>query len=182
MSTATIRLNYADYVQLPDDGNIHEIIDGDHYMSPAPGTDHQRISRRIQFQLMTQLEQTGIGEVFDAPTDLQLSDFDIVQPDLMVILGERGACVSPTKIIGPPSLVVEILSPSTSLRDRSLKLDLYARAGVAEYWIADPEEREVVRFVLEDGRYREAGHHHEEIIFSRGTVSASVDLTAVWPS
>ena len=157
MSRPTIKLNYADYLQLPDDGNIHEIIDGDHYMSPAPGTDHQRISRRIQFQLMAQIEQTGSGEVFNASTDLQLSDFDIVQPDLLVILRERGTYVTPTKIIGPPALVVEILSPSTSLRDRSLKLDLYARVGVAEYWIADPEEREVVRYVLEDGGYREAG-------------------------
>ena len=111
ISRPTIKLTYAYYVQLPDDGNIHEIIDGDHYMSPALGTDHQRISRRIQFQLMAQIEQTGIGEVFDAPTDLQLSDFDIDQPDLMVTLGEPGTYVSPTKIIGPPSLVVEILSP-----------------------------------------------------------------------
>ena len=90
------------------------------------------------------------GEVFNAPTDLQLSDFDIVQPELLVILGEPGTYVTPTKIIGPPALVVEILSPSTSHRDRSLKFDLYARVEVAEYWIADPEEREVERYVLED--------------------------------
>ena len=182
MPGRTIKLNYAAYVQLPDDGNIHEIIDGDHYMSPAPGTDHQRISRRIQFQLMAQIEQTGVGEVFNAPTDLQLSDFDIVQPDLLVVLAEPGAYVTPTKIIGPPALVVEILSPSTSLRDRSLKFDLYARVGVAEYWIADPEEREVVRYVLDDEGYREEGRHRKEIGFSRGSVSASVDLRAVWPS
>ena len=182
MSGPTIKLNYTDYVQLPDDGNIHEIIDGDHFMSPAPGTDHQRISRRIQFQLMAQIEQTGFGEVFDAPTDLQLSEFDIVQPDLLVVLGEPGAYVTPTKIVGPPALVVEILSPSTSLRVRSLKFDLYARVGVAEYWIVDQDERAVVRYLLPDEGFREAGRHHEQIKFSHESVAASVDLNAVWPS
>ena len=62
------------------------------------------------------------------------------------------------------------------------QFDLYARVGVAEYWIADPEEREVARYVLEHDGYREAGRHRDENRFSRGTASASVDLTAVWPS
>ena len=76
---------------------------------------------------------------------------------------------------------MEILSPSTSQRDRSLKFDLYARVGVAEDWIADSEEREVVRYVVEDDGWQ-AGRHHDEISFASGAVSASVHLTAVWPS
>ena len=158
------KLRYADYILLPDDGNIHEIIDGDHYMSPAPGTDHQRI-----------------GEVFDAPTDLQLSEFDIVQPDLLVTLKDRRSQITPTKIIGPPALVVEILSPSTRARDQLLKFDLYARVGVPEYWIVNPEEREVTCHQLESGEYRETGRHRDTGVFSHAAVVAHVDLTRVWP-
>ena len=177
-----IPLTYADYVHLPDDGNIHEIICGDHYLSPAPNIDHQRIARRLLFQFMQQIEHCGAGEVFSAPTDLQLSEFDIVQPDLMVVLEQPNIHLTNTRIVGPPALVVEILSPSTGARDRSLKRDLYARVGVPEYWIVDPEEREVVRYLLADSGFREAGRYRTEITFTGTAATATVDLTAVWPT
>ncbi len=63
------RLTYAEYALLPDDGNQHEIIDGVHFMNPAPSTYHQTVSRRIQFALYQQVELTGLGQVFNAPTD-----------------------------------------------------------------------------------------------------------------
>ena len=87
------KLTYEDYALLPDDGKIHEIIDGDHYMTPAPATYHQTLSRRIQFQLYRQIEEKDLGFVFDAPTDVQLSDIDIVQPDLLVIHASRKSII-----------------------------------------------------------------------------------------
>ena len=129
-------------------GRRHEIIDGDHYLNPAPATYHQRLSGRIHFQLYEQIDLPRIGEVYCAPTDVQLTDHDIVQPDLIVVLNERKAIITPTKIKGVPDLVVEILSESMIKNDRVLKKELYERVGIPEYWIVDLEEHLVDQFVL----------------------------------
>jgi Uma2 family endonuclease len=97
------KLGYREYVCFPADGRRHEVIDGEHVVNPAPNTYHQTLSRRIQFQLYTQIELRGLGAVFDAPTDLQLSDVDIVQPDLIVILNRKRTIITPTKIKGVPT-------------------------------------------------------------------------------
>ena len=173
------KLTYEDYALLPDDGKIHEIIEGEHYMTPAPETYHQTISRRIQFQLYTQIEEKGLGYVFDAPTDVQLSEIDIVQPDLLVIVEERKSIISPSRIIGPPDLVIEILSKSGQDKDRRLKLDLYQKAAVPEYWLVDPQSQTVHQYLLEKARYRESGQHHGDIRFDR-IAGIRVDLRKVW--
>jgi Uma2 family endonuclease len=147
------KLGYREYCCFPDDGRRHEIIDGDHYVNPAPSTYHQTVSRRLQHQLYTQIELTGRGVVYNAPCDVQLTDYDIVQPDLAVVLTSRMQMITPTKIKGVPDLLVEILSPSTASNDATLKKQLYERVGVAEYWIVDPDNHTVEQFVLTDGRY-----------------------------
>lgn len=148
------KLGYREYCCLPDDGRRHEIIDGDHYMTPAPTTTHQTVSKRLQYQLYTQVELAGLGLVFNAPVDVQLTDHDIVQPDLVVVLEDRTRMVTHTKIVGPPDLIVEILSPSTAAIDTSLKKQLYERIGVGEYWIADPENLRVEQYRLVEGVYQ----------------------------
>ena len=147
------KLGYREYCCFPDDGRRHEIIDGDHYVNPAPSTYHQTVSRRLQHQLYTQIELTGRGVVYNAPVDVQLTDHDIVQPDLVVVLTSRMQMITPTKIKGVPDLIVEILSPSTASNDATLKKQLYERVGVAEYWIVDPDNHTVEQLVLVDGRY-----------------------------
>ena len=112
------KLGYAQYLTFPDDGNRHEIINGEHYMNAAPSTYHQTVSRRIQFQLYTQIELRGLGAVYDAPVDVQLSDNDIVQPDLVVVLNANRSIIIPAKIVGVPDMIVEIISPSSSENDR----------------------------------------------------------------
>ncbi|MFN7813048.1 MAG: Uma2 family endonuclease [Planctomycetia bacterium] len=148
------KLGYSEYCCFPDDGRRHEIIDGDHYMTPAPSTAHQTVSKRLQHQLYTQIELAGLGLVFNAPVDVQLTDHDIVQPDLVVVLAARTRMITPTKINGVPDLIVEILSPSTAANDTSLKKQLYARTGVGEYWIADPDNQRLEQYRLVDGGYR----------------------------
>ena len=93
--------------------------------------------------------------VFNAPIDVQLSDHDIVQPDLVVLLKATKARVTPTKISGSPDLLVEITSASTADHDRRLKRRVYERSGVAEYWIVEPDEPSVTQLVLHDGEYVE---------------------------
>ena len=175
-----LKLTYQEYRHFPDDGNRHELIDGEHYMAPAPGTNHQSVSRHIQFQLYRQLDEAGLAQVNNAPTDVELSDVDIVQPDLMVVSSEREHIISPSRIIGVPDLVVEILSPSTAQRDRELKRRLYEKHGVPVYWVVDADAQLVTVYELGDGAYRESGSFHDAVRLDLGELHAEVDLTKVW--
>lgn len=172
----TTKLTYDDYVLFPNDGNRHEIINGKHYMDAAPNPRHQAVSRHVQFQLYQQIELTELGQVIDAPIDLQLTETDVVQPDLVVVLCEN-RIITTTKIKGIPDLVVEILSPSTGDYDRQLKKQLYEQSGIPEYWIVDPENQSVDQLKLVDSRY-EVSTVTDTIIFA--PTSATVDLTKVW--
>lgn len=134
-------LTYRGYLHTPDDGRRWEILDGDLCVTPAPSTYHQDVSRRLQFRLMSALELTGRARVYNAPVDVRLHEHTIVQPDLAVVLTEHAERVESAYIMGPPDLVVEILSPSTQRRDRTIKATLYARHGVRWYWVVDPVER-----------------------------------------
>jgi len=174
------KLTYADYVLFPDDGNQHEIINGRHYMNAAPNPRHQTVSRLIQFQLMDQIEMPGHGQVFNAPIDVQFDDFNVVQPDIVVVM-KQNRIVTPTKIKGIPDLVVEILSPSTSERDQCLKKQLYEQNGVREFWIVDTDNHTVLCHRLNaDGKFDAPSQHAQQISVSLGDVTATVDLTRVW--
>jgi Uma2 family endonuclease len=176
VENGVVKLTYAEYCQLPDDGNRHEIIDGVHYMSPAPSTRHQSASRHIQFSLYQQIEEPGLGSVFDAPTDLELSPTDVVQPDIIVVLNEHRNIILPSRLRGKPDLVVEILSPSTSERDQGIKRSLYAQHGVPEYWVVDADEQVVLRYTLGGDTYGEPLQCTTTISFA----GATVDLQRVW--
>lgn len=140
---STTKLTYADYLRLPDDGLRHEIIDGEHYVTPSPSVRHQQISGRLFYLIQLHLDTHPIGAIFYAPLDALLSEFDIVVPDLIYISNDRMRYLTSKNLQGPPDLVIEILSPSTARRDQRLKHDLYERVGVTEYWLVDPE-RDVV--------------------------------------
>jgi Uma2 family endonuclease len=147
MSTqATRKLDYEDYLRLPDDGRRYEIIDGELFVTAAPNPFHQRLSKRLQRRLEDYFEEGGLGEVFDAPVDVILARHDILEPDL-VIVANPGQ-ISTRGIEGAPLLVVEVLSPSTRGRDRGVKMARYAALGVPHYWIADPDARSIECFRL----------------------------------
>ena len=132
------KLTYDDYRSAPEDRR-HELLDGDLVVAPAPSLRHQRVLRALARLLDRFAEETGLGEVLFAPCDVVLSDTDVVQPDLLFISRGREHLVrNGDNVQGAPDLVVEILSPATAGRDRGYKRVLYARHGVAEYWIVDP--------------------------------------------
>ena len=133
-----IRLTYDDYVNFPDDGRRHELIDGEHILTPSPLARHQRISSRLHLALGGHVQATRVGEVFYAPFDVILSDHDVVEPDLLFVSNERRGIVRDW-VRGAPDLAVEILSPSTRRLDEVRKLHLYDRFGVREYWVVDPD-------------------------------------------
>ena len=178
------KLTYEDYLQFPEDGRRHEVIDGDHYLSAAPFVSHQRVSRNLMIHLHRHFDLTGMGEVLHAPVAVVLSQSDVVEPDLVVVLAEHASRIRRERIEGAPDLVVEILSPSTAYRDRGLKLDLYQKAGVSEYWIVDPERKVVQQYVLTDGVFRSVGEHSDHIAVActgnREAQPVEVDLTEVW--
>jgi len=148
---------YADYARLPDDGQRYEVINGVLYMTPAPGTEHQGVSNLIATFLTLHVQLAGMGKVFSAPTDVELAPGFVVQPDVLVIGAARLHLITPSRIVGPPDLVVEVTSPGTAGYDRREKQDAYARAGVPEYWIADPHAQTVEVLILEADAYRSQG-------------------------
>jgi Uma2 family endonuclease len=147
-STTTRKLTYEDYVLFPEDGQRHELIDGEHYVSPVPYTLHQRVVVSVVVALANFARKTGCGEVLLAPTDVVLSPYDVVQPDVLYVSRERQRIMGEKFLSGPPDLAVEVLSPSTRRKDLELKLKLYERVGVQEYWIVDSERASMTVFRL----------------------------------
>lgn len=146
------RLTYDDFARFPDDGKRHEIIDGVHYVTPSPLTRHQRMVGGLSFAIESYLRaHPGTGEVFLAPFDVVLSNWDVVEPDLLLIGADQPGVVTEKNVQGPPALVIEVLSPGTRSRDRRLKRDLYERTGVGEYWMVDPHDNTVTVCRRESG-------------------------------
>lgn len=141
-ATATKRWTYADYSAL-DDGRRYEVIGGELVMAPGPGSDHQAISRDLEFLLLRFVRERKLGEVFDAPLDVILDEDNVFQPDLLFVAAANLAIVRKAGVFGAPDLVVEVLSSSTAENDRYHKRDAYERSGVKEYWLVDPENRTI---------------------------------------
>jgi Uma2 family endonuclease len=114
-----------------------------------------------------------------ALADLRLSPWDIVQPDLIVVLSHNRAILTPSKIEGSPDLVVEILSASSAHNDRVRKKELYCKSAIPEYWVVDPEARLVEQFLLRDEAYVLLGSHADTITV-QVIEGVRVDLRAVW--
>ncbi len=153
MTPARAVLTYQDYAALPNDGRRYEIYEGGLSVTAAPGSRHQIVSTRLMAALHVYVEARNFGIVVAAPLDVILSDRTIVQPDIVFIATDRAGRISERGIEGAPTLVVEILSPSTRETDRGTKLRLYASYGVPWYWIVDPESRAVEAYRLETGSY-----------------------------
>jgi Uma2 family endonuclease len=146
-----VKLTYDDFVLFPDDGLRHELIDGEHYVTPSPDARHQGILLRLTLRIGNWLEAHPIGYLFFAPLDVVFSQFDVVEPDMLYMSNKRAtAILTKANVQGPPELVIEIASPGTRQRDATIKRQLYERAGVAEYWIVDPEH-DVIRVYRRDG-------------------------------
>jgi len=147
------KLDYDDYLRLPDDGKRYEILDGELYVTPAPSPLHQRVSKRLQRKLEDYFEARGLGEVFDAPIDMILGRHDVAQPDILVVINPGQ--ISGRGIEGAPLLVVEVLSAFTRRHDRGVKMRRYAALAIPHYWIADPEGRSIVCYRLDGDTYRQ---------------------------
>ena len=138
MTTAQHKFTVDDYRALPDGPPHTQLIDGEFFVFESATPFHQQILGNLQVALVLWARATGGGTVALGPLDVYLSQFDVVQPDLIFIARDRLSIIQ-RRIHGPPDLVIEILSPSTRAVDKGKKAALYARSGVKEMWIVEPE-------------------------------------------
>lgn len=152
-------MTVADLEALPDDGNIYELIEGELFVSRAPGLPHQLVLNNLLFEVTTFLRNNPIGRVVPSPGVI-FSNYDSVIPDVLVVANERwDEIVANDRFIAAPNLIVEILSPGASSRERDLdiKRRLYGKYGVEEYWVVDTTERSVVVFRLKNAQLEVVG-------------------------
>lgn len=153
LQTSQRPLTIRDFESFPDDGNRYEIMGGLLSVSPSPTLQHQRIAGRIYAALERYFDEIGGGEAFPAPVDVELSMHDIVEPDVVVVLDANASVKRTKRIVGAPDVVVEVISPSSELRDRARKAALYAMSGVREYWLVDPGTRTFDVLTLQGSDY-----------------------------
>ncbi len=160
MTVLTKKMTYAEYraLEFDDADNFqYELLNGELVKKASPTVQHQRISIRLIRALLKHLEQNPLmGEIFHAPLDVVLDDFNAPQPDILFIRKENLAIIDEAEQIvrGVPDLLVEILSPGSIKRDRIEKMELYERFGVPEFWLIDPNNRSVEVYHLEEAKYR----------------------------
>ncbi len=175
-------LTYEDYLQLPDPERARsEILDGDLAVTPAPTTVHQRVLLALLRILDRHVQARTLGQIFVAPTDVILAETSIVLPDLLFVSAERCSIITRRAVEGPPDLIVEVLSTKTSKRDRETKLKLYARYGVAHYWIVHPDARWMELYENQSGMYRLAGRKEgSDVVRSSLFPDLEIRLADVW--
>ena len=173
------RLSYEDLVLLPEDGQVHELLDGVLVVTPSPAPSHQRIVMRLARQLGDHCERTQSGEVFSAPLDVILGPHDVLEPDLLVVTD--ASLVTARAIEGPPALVVEVLSPSTASRDCIAKARRYAAGKVPHYWIVDGDRRRVQCLRLEGASYRLVVEQQgDTVLVHPEWPGLAIDLASLW--
>lgn len=146
------RFTYEDYLKTPDDIR-YELIEGELIMTPSPVPYHQRIVMNIGFKMEEFVKKNRIGKVFIAPCDVYLDNENVLQPDILFISNERANIIGEKNIQGAPDLVVEILSENSAYNDLIRKKKLYARFGVKEYWIVDPELKTLDIYTLKSNEF-----------------------------
>jgi len=145
-----IKFTYKEYAALPETGPRYQLIEGELEMSPSPNLRHHRIEARIYGGLKDFVHLHKRGEVFYAPVDVILSDEDVCQPDVFYVSEPRKSILALEGVRGAPDLCVEILSPSNRNLDLETKRVVYARHGVIEYWIVDPENDSITIYRLQE--------------------------------
>ncbi len=156
MSQPRIKYTLKDYMTAPP-GKRYQLLDGEMILlegetnlAPAPSDKHQAVVVKLLVALYQFVTEQRLGQVRVSPYDVVLSNYDVVQPDLLYVSNERSGIITEANIQGAPDLVVEILSPATEEYDRGYKRALYSRHGVKEYWLVDPDTETVEVLVAGD--------------------------------
>ena len=146
------KYTYEDYMKTPDDER-YELIEGELLMTPSPNTFHQHICGKLFLYIAQYVLENNMGKVFFAPYDIVLGKENVFEPDIIFVSNENLDIITEANIKGAPDLIIEVLSPSTAYRDLVKKKRIYAKFGVKEYWIVDPEEKTVELYVLKERQF-----------------------------
>ncbi len=155
--------SYDDYLNLPDDGQRYEIIEGVLHISNAPSFYHQFTIIKLVFQFEQFVAKNNLGIVLTAPFEVHLSETTRpVQPDILFFKADKWPGGDIKFFEGAPDLIVEVISPGSVRRDRIIKFGVYEKTGVSEYWVADPKTRSVEVYTLSGGEYALLGQFIED--------------------
>lgn len=144
--------NIKDYKLLPE-GSPYQLIEGELVMTPAPSIFHQIVSGNLNERIRLFVKEKGAGLLLYSPVDVYLDDENAFQPDLVFVSRQRRDIIKDDGIHGAPDMIVEILSPSTAYYDIKKKFKLYEKFGVKEYWIVDPEMKNVELYSFVNGKF-----------------------------
>ena len=136
-----------------DDDNYYEIIDGEMIRKSAPTPMHQRISRKVMVIIDRFISEKKTGEIFQSPIDVYLDEYNKPQPDLVFVSESKKAIITNDGIVGVPDLIIEIISPTSIIRDRIEKKALYEKMSVPEFWLIDPQYTAIEIYTLQNSRY-----------------------------
>jgi Uma2 family endonuclease len=143
-AAAAVQITAEDYRQMPLGPPYFQLVEGGLYLSPSPDFFHQGVAFRLARKLAEFVENHGLGTVQIAPSDVELDEVNVVQPDVYFVSRARRRIITRQGVTGAPDLVVEVLSPRTAALDLGAKLKAYARAGVTEAWFVDRTKRRVL--------------------------------------
>ncbi len=176
-----IVLTYDDYRLLPNDRNRYEILDGELSVTPAPTTKHQIALGNLHRILSIHVFANQIGRLLLAPTDLILAATTVVQPDLIFIDHDRSRVVTERGVEGAPTLVIEILSPTTHRTDRQTKAQLYAKYGVPHYWLIDPDQHVLEAYEITGEQYNLVTKAQDTDLFTSSVFPGlSIQIIDLW--
>lgn len=155
------RMTYDEYMALPEEKRRCELLNGWMVREPSPEMAHQSVLTNLFGLFWEYSKATRVGRVFVAPFDVVLSFENVVQPDLLFITAGRLGILTTKNVQGSPDLAVEVISLYSGRKDRILRLKLYARFGIREYWIVDPRGRTVEVFTLSNPDAPEEARRYE---------------------
>lgn len=183
--TAVRKMTVAEFRDLEfddDDLHLYELIDGEIVKRAAPAPRHQEVLSEMYDQVKAHVKAGGLGKVYFAPIDVTFDGYNSVQPDLIFIPNDCLSIVTREGVEGAPALVVEIISPTSAIRDRNVKMRLYERHGVGEYWLVDAPNETVEIFTLETGRYElfSAASAVEGTLHSKTLAGLTLDVKALF--
>lgn len=162
------RLTAEDYRALPEGGQQYQLIEGDLHMAPAPNRFHQDILLNIAVIIAKFMETHPVGKLYPAPFDVYLNNENVFQPDLVFIARENYRVLTDAGVEGVPDLAIEILSPRTAKLDRTAKRPVYAKSGVKELWLVDPEATTVAVYYLQQNASQPASVYSTADQFTSG--------------
>lgn len=143
-------LTVDDYRSLPDTGPRYQLIEGDLIMAPAPNRFHQDISGNIYYLLRAYLERQPLGKLYEAPFDVYFDPINVCQPDIVFFARANEDRLTDAGAEGAPDFIVEILSAKTAFLDKKSKRRIYARSGVKELWLVDPDTKMIHVYLLQE--------------------------------